>query len=126
MVSLAKATMGGGASVKAATHMADASSIPVRIGDRHAFVHERVLVLVAMETRAGADVCLTKGALAQNLGVHVCSIDRAVKRLRAQGEIESIPRYNDQGAQLANGYRATEAGLHHADQLIARVFAVTA
>ena len=102
------------------------SGAPAKMGERHAFVHERVLVLIAMATRAGGEAKLTKGDLAQKLGVHVCSIDRAVKRLRAEGDIESIACYSAQGAQLANAYRATPQGLARADALIARVFAVSA
>lgn len=102
------------------------AAVPVRMGGRRAFVHERVLVLVAMETRSGYEAQLTKGDMAQKLGVHVCSIDRAVKRLRDEGAIESIPCYSERGAQLANAYRATPQGIQEADALIARVFAVRA
>lgn len=100
------------------------AAVPTRVGERHAFVHERVLVLIAMETRSGSNAQLTKGDMAQKLGVHVCSIDRAVKRLRDEGAIESIPCYSDRGAQLANAYRATPQGIQKADCIIARAFAV--
>lgn len=99
--------------------------IPARIGDRHAFAHERVLVYIALETRLEGAVRCSKREVAEMLNVNMRTVDRAMMRLRASGEIESTPRHNGSGAQIGNEYRATQKGFEHADSLIARAFAVT-
>lgn len=98
--------------------------IPARIGDRHAFAHERVLVFIALETRLEGAVRCSKREISEMLGVNLRTVDRAIVRLRSSGEVESVPCHNEAGAQLGNEYRATEEGLATADALIARAFAV--
>ena len=89
--------------------MISLEGVSPRRGERHAFVHERVLELVARDTGREGASCFTKRELAEALGCSVRSVDRAVRRLRREGLVESVPRYGDTGAQLANAYRATPA-----------------
>ncbi|WP_019239750.1 MULTISPECIES: hypothetical protein [Enorma] len=98
--------------------------IPTRIGDRHAFVHERALVYIALETRSRGGVRCSKREMAELLGVNLRTVDRAMTRLRGTGEVESAPRHDETGAQVSNEYRATAKGLAQADGLIARAFAL--
>ena len=107
-----------------ATHARKAMDIPARIDGRHAFAHERVLVFIALETRLKGAVRCSKREVAEMLGVNLRTVDRAVMRLRASGEIESAPCHTATGAQVGNEYRATKEGMAHADALIARAFAV--
>ncbi len=101
-----------------------AMDIPARIDGRHAFAHERVLVFIALETRLEGAVRCSKREVSEMLGVNLRTVDRAVMRLRASGEIESVPCHTATGAQVGNEYRATKEGMAHADALIARAFAV--
>lgn len=107
-----------------ATHARKAMDIPARIDGRHAFAHERVLVFIALETRLKGAVRCSKREVSEMLGVNLRTVDRAVMRLRASGEIESAPCHTATGAQVGNEYRATKEGMAHADALIARAFAV--
>ena len=89
--------------------MIDLEGVSARRGDRHTFVHERVLELIERDTERDGVSCFAKRDLAAALGCNVRSVDRAIRRLRSEGAIESVPRYGDSGAQLANAYRATAA-----------------
>ena len=109
---------------KGETIVRKAMDNPARIDGRHAFAHERVLVFIALETRLEGAVRCSKREVAEMLGVNLRTVDRAVMRLRATGEIESVACHTATGAQVGNEYRATEDGLAHADELIARAFAV--
>ncbi len=102
------------------------AGVPTQVGGRHAFAHERVLVFIALETRLEGKVGCSKREIADMLGVNMRTIDRAVKRLRSTGDIESVACYADTGAQLGNEYRATPQGTERADDIIARAFAVKA
>lgn len=106
------------------TSVRKAMDIPARIDGRHAFAHERVLVFIALETRLEGAVRCSKREVAEMLGVNLHTVDRAVMRLRATGEIESVACHTATGAQVGNEYRATKEGMAHADALIARAFAV--
>lgn len=106
------------------TSVRKAMDIPARIDGRHAFAHERVLVFIALETRLEGAVRCSKREVAEMLGVNLRTVDRAVMRLRATGEIESVACHTATGAQVGNEYRATKEGMAHADALIARAFAV--
>lgn len=82
-----------------------------RINGRHAFIHERVLELIARETELRGGVHFRKADLAHRLGCYERTLDRAVTRLRREGLIASTPLFDEAGGQLGNEYRATEAGL---------------
>ena len=75
--------------------------VSVRKGDRHAFVYERI----ARDNQKIGTASYTKHDLAQALQCSPRSIDRAIRRLRREGVIESVPRYDSAGGQLANAYR---------------------
>lgn len=85
-----------------------------RINGRHAFVHERVLELVARETELRGSVTFRKADLAHRLGCCERSLDRAVTRLRREGFITTTPLFDEAGGQLGNEYRATADGLERA------------
>ena len=78
---------------------------------RHAFVHERVLELVARETKRHGSVAFRKANLAARLGCCPRSLDRAVTRLRREGYLESRAVFDENGSQQGNVYQATEAGI---------------
>lgn len=86
----------------------------VRLNGRHAFVHERVLAFIVHETQERGSVTFCKGDLAKRLGCCDRSVDRALTRLRREGDIVSTPVYGESGAQLGNTYRATKDGIKHA------------
>lgn len=90
--------------------MIDLEGVSARRGDRHTFVYERVVELVERDTTRNGVSCFTKRDLADALGCSIRSVDRAIRRLRSEGAIESVPRYGNSGAQLANAYRATKGG----------------
>lgn len=79
--------------------------VSVRKGDRHAFVYERVYEIIARDNQKIGTASYTKHDLAQALQCSPRSIDRAIRRLRREGVIESVPRYDSAGGQLANAYR---------------------
>lgn len=89
--------------------------VPRKISDRHAFVYERLLILVARETETRGGFTAGKREAADMLGCSQRSIDRAVTRLRREKLLQSVPQYNKSGAQIENEYRATDKG-----QVIAR------
>lgn len=89
-------------------HMISLTGIDDRKGDRHAFVHERVYELIARDTRAQGECRFAKRELAEALGCNVRMVDRAITRLRREGAIESVPQYDENGAQLGNAYRLIE------------------
>lgn len=90
------------------------TGISRRINGRHAFVHERVLEMIVRETELRGSVTFRKADLANRLGCCERSLDRAVTRLRRDGEIKSTPVFDKSGAQLGNEYVATEAGIARA------------
>ena len=61
--------------------------ISVNINKRHAFVHERVLEYIVRETNQVGGVIFNKKEMASWLGCCPRSLDRAVHRLREQGNI---------------------------------------
>lgn len=71
--------------------------ISTRINGRHAFVHERVLELIARETKASGSVDFSKAELAERMGCCVRSLDRALTRLRREGLVVSTPVFNKVG-----------------------------
>lgn len=75
------------------------------VNGRHAFVHERVLALVVRESALSGGLSATKRDIASALGCDISSVDAAIKRLRRDGTIESVPRFDENGGQLANVYR---------------------
>lgn len=83
-----------------------ADSTLTTVNGRHAFVHERLLELIARETEAHGFAKFTKRELAATLGCCQRSIDRAITRLKRSGRIEVLPRYGANGAQEASWYRA--------------------
>lgn len=91
---------------------------PERLRHRHAFTHERVLMLIAYRSGNDSGVTISKRELAESLRVCLRSVDRAVTTLRSHGFVMSVPRYSDCGAQLGNEYRITEAGLKRATMLM--------
>lgn len=66
---------------------------------------ERVFGYIAAQTCIGGGACCTKKEMA--LRMHCCerTIDRAIRELRAQGMIEVIPRFGEDGTQMGNAYR---------------------
>lgn len=90
------------------------AGVSVRINGRHAFVHERVLEMIVRETELRGSVTFRKADLAHRLGCCERSLDRAITRLRRDGEIRSTPVFDRSGAQLGNEYEATEAGIARA------------
>ncbi len=110
----------------ATTEHADAgkellAGIPAGFKDRHVFVHERLLMLIARETELRGGLHYAKREAAALMECNPRSIDRAVQRLRREGAIKSVACYSDTGAQVANEYRATAKGLRRARKLMANV-----
>lgn len=101
-------TPGSGSSLK---------GISTHINGRHAFVHERVLELVARETELRGSVMFAKADLAKRMGCTVQTLDRAVRRLCREGLIERKAVFSDRGSQLGNEYHATPDGLVMAQHL---------
>ena len=97
------------------------AGIPAGFEDRHVFVHERLLMLIARETELRGGLRYAKRETAALMECNLRSIDRAVRRLRREGAIKSVARYSDTGAQVANEYRATAKGMRRARKLMARV-----
>lgn len=81
------------------------------VNGRHAFIHERVLLLIARETERSGSVSFLKTDLARRLGCRGHTLDRALTRLRREGLVVSTPTFDETGAQCANEYRATDEGL---------------
>ncbi|WP_368284852.1 MarR family transcriptional regulator [Enorma massiliensis] len=94
--------------------------ISTRINGRHAFVHERVLELIARETKASGSVDFSKAELAERMGCCVRSLDRALTRLRREGLVVSTHVFNKVGGQLGNRYAATPEGIERAQRLARR------
>lgn len=63
-----------------------------------------ILGFVASWQAAGGDA-LTKGEIARAVGRSVKTVDRAMALFRAEGIVDSAPRYDASGAQLGNAYR---------------------
>ncbi len=80
--------------------------VSTRKGHRHAFVHERVLEFIARDTEQHGSSCFSKRALAEALGCDVKTLDRAITRLKREGVVETVPRFDANGGQLPNAYRA--------------------
>ncbi len=98
---------------------ADLEGVPSAISGRHAFGHERLLVLIVNKTAAAAGgLNMSKREIADVLGVNVHTIDRAVKRLKDEGLIEAVAIYDAQGAQQGNRYRSTDEGVRQAGRLV--------
>lgn len=91
--------------------------IPTKLDGRHAFVYERALALIARETLLVGSVEFRKADLAARMGCCVPTLDRALLRLKREGYVEVEPRFAESGAQLSNGYRATEKGMEYAKRL---------
>lgn len=97
---------------------ADLEGVPSAISGRHAFGHERLLVLIVNKTAAAGGLNMSKREIADVLGVNVHTIDRAVKRLKDEGLIEAVAFYDAQGAQQGNRYRSTDEGVRQAGRLV--------
>lgn len=65
----------------------------------------RVLALIGAHGEGGVATTVSKQAMAELLSIDIKTVDRAIMRLKDEGLIEVIPRYDENGAQLANGYR---------------------
>lgn len=91
---------------------------PLLVNGRHAFVHERVLLIIAHKTLEEGSVSFRKKELAAQLGCCDAMLDRAIARLRRTGEVVSTPMYTETGSQLANSYHATELGLATARRIM--------
>lgn len=103
-----------------AIEQSEVADLPDRVGNRHAFVYERVLVLIARETVRCGSATFVKGDLARSLGCCKRSLDRALARLRRAGLVISTPRFGEHGAQLGNDYQATALGISRAFALVSR------
>ena len=88
-----------------------------RINGRHAFVHERVLELIARGTTEDGSISFRKGDLAVRLGCCDRSLDRALTRLRREGYIISEPSF-DSGPRA--GERPAWKQRSHAGELVER------
>lgn len=51
----------------------------------------------------------SKAEMAGRIGCCMRSVDRAIKRLRQEGAIESVPTFAEDGGQGANSYRVSSA-----------------
>lgn len=87
------------------------AGVMTRINGRHAFVYERILLLVVRETELRDSVTFAKQDLAKRMGVCVRSVDRAVTKLRREGLVTTEPVFGQSGVQLGNVYRATPEGI---------------
>ncbi len=87
------------------------------INGRHAFVHERVLELIARDTAKDGSITFRKRELAERLGCCMRTLDHALMRLRRNGYVVSEPSFDENGGQLGNVYRATELGRERAAAL---------
>lgn len=85
--------------------------VTTRINGRHAFVYERILLLIVRETELRESVTFRKQDLAKRMGVCARSVDRAIMKLRKEGLITSEAVFGENGAQLGNIYRATPEGI---------------
>lgn len=94
--------------------------VSTHINGRHAFVHERVLELVARETELRGAVRFVKADLAKRMGCSEQMLDRAVRRLCREQLITRTPIFNENGGQLGNEYQATSDGLVMARHLKSR------
>lgn len=88
--------------------------------DRHVFVYELVLALIARETTRVGSLNISKADFARSLGCSIRSLDRAVTRLRRTGMVSSKPVFGDNGAQLGNTYRVTRKGAASAAKYLAQ------
>ena len=91
--------------------------ISTHINGRHAFVHERVLELIARETVLRDGVTFRKSDLAHRLGCQERTLNMAIARLRRDGLITVEAQHDENGGQLANNYRATQSGIDWAQRL---------
>lgn len=98
-----------------ATTSSSLRGVSTVVNGRHAFVHERVLVLIARETERNGSVSFLKTDLSKRLGCSEHTLDRVMTRLRREGLVVSTPTFDESGAQRANEYRATEEGLERAE-----------
>lgn len=103
-----------------ATTSSSLRGISTVVNGRHAFVHERVLVLIARETERNGSVRFLKTDLARRLGCREHTLDRAITRLRREGLVVSTPTFDASGAQRENEYRATEHGMVCAELIRSR------
>lgn len=67
---------------------------------------KRVLGYISAETTLANGVCCSKKTLAAQAGCSVQTVDRAIVRLRELGLIEVEEGHAENGAQIANTYRA--------------------
>lgn len=95
-------------------------AIPDSVNGRHTFAHERLLILLATATREQDGLRCSKRELADAAGLNQWSIDRAVARLRNEGDVESYACFDGRGCQLGNEYRVTEQGARKAERLLSR------
>ena len=82
--------------------------ISTQINGRHAFIHERLLELIEQETERHGYLTFTKRQMADLLGCSLQSLNRAITRLRREEKIETVARYEKNGGQLGNWYRASQ------------------
>lgn len=73
----------------------------------HGLTRSQLSILGYIASRQSADkqgAALTKAEIAKAVGCSVKTVERAVVRFRAEGIIESSPRYGEDGGQLGNVY----------------------
>lgn len=70
---------------------------------------ERILGFIAMHSVNGGGACLSKQELAQNMGCCTKTVDRAIRKLKAEGYVEVLPIFGNNGGQEANRYRIARA-----------------
>ena len=80
-----------------------------RINGRHAFVHERVLELIARGTTEDGSISFRKGDLAVRLAAATKPRPRA-HAPAPRGLYHFRASFDSNGGQLGNVYRVTEAG----------------
>ncbi len=66
---------------------------------------ERILGFIAMHSVGGGSACLSKQELAQSMGCCTKTVDRAIRKLKAEGYVEVLPVFGGNGGQEANEYR---------------------
>lgn len=67
----------------------------------------QIRIFSHLQECADADglVVLSKATLAEQMDCSLKTIDRAVRFFRKEGLIEVVPRYGEDGGNLANAYR---------------------
>lgn len=107
------------------------TGIAMRLGARHAFAHEQLLILIALggvpkcagdlERFGTGTVSMPKQQIARELGTCSKTVERSVHRLLLDGLIERVARTSESGATMCNEYRLTDDGWDAARRLVSTV-----